>query len=504
MHRQTIIKGALILTLANILTRIAGFFYRIYMVKAIGAEGMGLYQLITPLYLLVWSASASGISTAISKLVAQEKAKGLFGNVKRILHSGIFLTTVASSIFSLIFYFHSEEIALYIIKDMRTALSLRIISICFPFMSVGSVLRGYYLGIQNTTISAISQVLEQIVRMVVVYLLSGTMIPKGLEYACGAAVWGMAIGEILSFVFVFVHYNFNGKFKVKPKLIITKKSAMAMLLSMAIPLTLNRVASALFGTAENLLIPARLQVYGLSQSESISLLGRLTGMAMPLITFPSSLLTALATALMPAISESYALKNNVRIKSSLYQSLNITAIVSMYTTFIFIVFSNEIGILIYSQSEIGQMLKTLAIICPFIYTQVTLSAVLNGLGEQLFIFKTGITSSIINIGAIYFAIPIYGITGFIYPWIINTIFFTFANIMKISKRININLPIILIYIKPAMCSILACLIARLGLICIWNNTSYNLGVILTIVFSITVYLFLIFACGCIKRDDIRI
>ena len=104
MYRQTIIKGAIILTIANIITRIIGFFYRIYMAKTIGAEGMGLYQLITPIYLLVWSVSASGLSTTMSKLTAQEKARGYMGNVKRLLHLSILGTIIMSLIFSLILY----------------------------------------------------------------------------------------------------------------------------------------------------------------------------------------------------------------------------------------------------------------------------------------------------------------------------------------------------------------------------------------------------------------
>ena len=378
---------------------------------------MGLYQLITPIYLLVWSVSASGLSTTMSKLTAQEKARGYMGNVKRILHLSIIGTIIISLIFSVTLYRFSEIIALVIVKDSRTALSLRIISLCFPFMSAGSILRGYYLGLQNTSISAISQVLEQCVRMVVIYLLAGLLIPKGLEYACSAAVWGMAIGEVISFLYVLIYYIF--KRKMYASSILSYKGALSMILSMAIPLTLNRMAGSLFSTAENILLPQQLQVYGLTQGESISLLGRLTGMAMPLITFPSSLLTALATATMPAISESYALKKHNRIKSTLHQSLTFTAIISAFTTGIFIAFPTELGILIYSQRQIGDMLKILAILCPFMYTQVTMSAVLNGLGEQLFIFKIGLLSSTINLCAICFAVPFFGINGFIYLSLIH-------------------------------------------------------------------------------------
>ncbi len=502
MYRQTIIKGALILTIANIITRIIGFFYRIYMAKTIGAEGMGLYQLITPLYLLVWSISSSGLSTTISKLTAQEKARGAIGNVKRLLHFALFSAVTIAFVFSVFTYNFSEQIAEYIVKDSRTAMSLRIISLCFPFMAAGSVLRGYYLGQQNMSISAVSQVLEQCIRMAVIYILAQSLIPKGLEYACSAAVWGMAIGEIISFIYVFIYYIFSHK-KYKPP-VITAKGAAVMITSMALPLTLNRMVGSLFSTAENILIPQQLQIYGLSQAEAISLLGRLTGMAMPLITFPSSLLTALATATMPAISESHALNNTVRIKSTLIQSLTITAIISAFTTGIFTAFPTELGILIYSQSQIGTMLKTLAVLCPFMYTQVTMSAVLNGLGEQLFIFKTGIFLSLINIGSICFLIPFYGINGFIYPWIISSVALTFAAIHRVNNVLNIKIKIINQYIRPAFASAAACLCGNLGMHHIWNTIEYKYSIITTLSSVFLIYVFLIFQLDCIRKEDLKI
>lgn len=502
MYRQTIIKGAIILTIANIITRIIGFFYRIYMAKTIGAEGMGLYQLITPLYLLVWSVSSSGLSTTMSKLTAQEKAKGAIGNVKRLLHYSLVATVAIALLFSLVSYNFSEEISEMIIKDTRTALSLRIISICFPFMAAGSVLRGYYLGLQNTAISAISQVLEQSVRMAVIYILAQTFIPKGLEYACGAAVWGMAIGEIISFLYVFIYYILKRN-KYSPP-IIKPKGAIAMISAMAIPLTLNRMVGSLFSTAENLLMPQQLQIYGMTQAEAVSLLGRLSGMAMPLITFPSSLLTALATATMPAISESYALHNIGRIKSTLHQSLTITAIIGVFTTGVFITFPTELGILIYSQKQIGAMLKVLAIMCPFMYTQVTMSAVLNGLGEQMFIFKTGLLSSAINLCAICFAIPFWGIRGFMYPWIINSIIITFITIYRVSYILDIKIPITKQYIRPGLAVTAACLCGKLGHFHVWNNLEFKYSVIATLTAVFFVYIFLIFQLGCISREDLRI
>lgn len=147
MHKKAIIKSAIILTSANIITRVLGFFYRIYMSKTIGAEGMGLYQIITPLYLLIWAISSSGLSTTMSKLTAQEKAKGQQGNAEKILTISLIISVAIALCLSISVHNFAEEISQYIIKDKRTTLSLKWLSPCFPFMAAGSVIRGYFLGI---------------------------------------------------------------------------------------------------------------------------------------------------------------------------------------------------------------------------------------------------------------------------------------------------------------------------------------------------------------------
>ena len=137
MHKKAIIKSAIILTSANIITRVLGFFYRIYMSKTIGSEGMGLYQIITPSYLLIWAISSSGLSTTMSKLTAQEKAKGQQGNAEKILTISLIISVAIALCLSISVHNFAEEISQYIIKDKRTTLSLKWLSPCFPFMAAG-------------------------------------------------------------------------------------------------------------------------------------------------------------------------------------------------------------------------------------------------------------------------------------------------------------------------------------------------------------------------------
>ena len=164
---------------ANLTTRFMGFYYRIYMSRAIGNEGMGLYQLIMPIYMLAWSITSSGLTTTVSKLTAEENAKREFGNTKRILYISMLISLTISLSLSCLLFISADFTAEYIVKDVRTAMPLRILSLCFPFMACGSCIRGSFMGMQKQLFPALSQVLEQAVRIIAIFALSSFFLPYG-------------------------------------------------------------------------------------------------------------------------------------------------------------------------------------------------------------------------------------------------------------------------------------------------------------------------------------
>ncbi len=461
MKTKSIAKGALILTFAGIITRILGFAYRVYMSNTIGAEGMGLYQLIVPIYMLVWSISSSGLSTTISKLTAQENASNKYGNINRLLFHSIIISVSISTLLSITLYFSSEKICELFLKDTRAILSLKLICFCFPFMAAGSCIRGWFFGLQETLTPAISQVFEQTVRMSTIYFLSGILIPKGVEFAAAAAVTGMCLGEIASFVYVYIsHKHFKKTNNLFSKSTISITSTYSTILFMAIPLTANRMTGSFLSTIENILIPQKLQSFGLTSSNATALYGELSGMIMPLIMFPSSILTALSTTLLPAISEASASKNKTKILVTLKKAMSFTTIIGIGTCGLFLTYSNELCELIYGKYELGNLLFILGISCPLIYLQVTFSGILNGLGEQVFIFKTSLLSSSINIGFVYFAVPKYGIYAFIAGWSLSIFLVTMICIKRIITKTNLRPNISLWLIKPSLCIFGSCIISK--------------------------------------------
>ncbi len=510
MRKNSIVKGTLILTAAGILTRILGFVYRIYMSNILGAEGMGLYQLIMPIYTLAWSISCSGFTTTLSKLTASERAKKEYGNMGLLLKQSVFITTSVGILLTVLLIFTSEYLGLHVFKDERVISSLKILALAFPFMASGSCIRGYFLGLQETMVPAVNQVLEQIVRMAVIYVLAGSFIHKGLEYACIVAVIGSVVEEAFSLVYVVIsYYSFKKKNRLFSPPSLSYLGGIAMITSMALPLTGNRVVGSLLSTIENILIPKRLMLYGLSQSEAVSIFGRISGMAMPLIFFPTALLTSLSISLVPAVSEALALKQYKRIQYTVSRSILFATITGMGAAALFVVFSKELGMVLYRQ-DLSHMLTLLGIMCPLMYIQVVLSGALNGLGQQMFIFCINLVSSAINIAAIYFLVPTSGIDAFILGWFFSLLVVLIMEVSKLKSVFDLSPDILNWFLKPLLSAIASGLFAkliysRLAFITLLNvppNIYKQLQLVLGIAVLFLLYMIFIFISGALTIDDV--
>ena len=199
--KRTILKGTIILTLTGFATRFMGFFYRIFLSHTFGEEGVGLYQLIFPVYALCFSLTSAGIETALARCVASRISAGKEKEAKNLLYTGLFLSISASCIVTLFLQKYSGIIASYYLKEERCATFLIILSYAFPFASVHSCIIGYYFGLKETKIPAYSQLIEQVVRILSVYLLYLACIKNGMRFGISIAVAGLVTGEIASSLF---------------------------------------------------------------------------------------------------------------------------------------------------------------------------------------------------------------------------------------------------------------------------------------------------------------
>lgn len=414
-RKHTIMKGAFILTMTGFATRFMGFFYRIFLSHTFGEEGVGLYQLVFPIYALCFSLTCAGIELALSRCIAARMTQGKHKEARELLYTSLFLTVMASIAVTLILQKYAVHISEIFLHEPRCADLLIVLSYAFPFASVHSCICGYYFGLKQTGIPAISQFIEQTARILSVYLLYLYGVRHGVRFGVSIAVAGMIAGEIFSSVFclhallgrnvlaVLSRFHFRGCMKHSREL-----------LSLSVPLTASRVLLNLLQSIEAVSIPIRLQNYGMSLSESLSTYGVLTGMALPCILFPSAITNSVSTMLLPTVAEIQALDHRQEL-SALIRKVSYSCIfLGSICCVCLLTFGKWIGNFLFHSPLAGDYIITLAWMCPFLYTNNTLISMINGIGKTTLSFCINTTSLAIRIVSVFFLIPIFGIEGYLW------------------------------------------------------------------------------------------
>lgn len=450
MGKKTLIVGTLVLSAASFITRVLGFIFRIYMSNLMGAEGMGLYQLIFPIYMLIWSATSAGISLSVSKMVAEFTSKKQHANAIRTLRVALLISISLSISIGLFIFFFAPYIAVYFIHAPQTALSLKILATCAPFMAAACCIRGYFQGRQEMTVPAISQIGEQVMRMVAIYLFAGFFVCKGVSYACALGVIGLCFGEMFSFLFAYVAYKVKKGSLKMTKASIRYLNLFISLCALAIPITANRFLTSALQSIENILIPLQLQKFGLSETDAIAAYGKFSGMALPLLYFPSMVTMSLSTVLVPVISEAMVTKKRRMLQKMMSKSIQFSALIGIGASALFLTLSEEIALACYGMADVGELLRLLAVICPFLYLHSILTGSLNGLGLQKTTFKINIIGSVLCISVIILLVPVKGILGFVIALLLQSGVVTILHMWEILKTIDLPIDIVNWIVKPML------------------------------------------------------
>lgn len=412
-NRHPLITGTLILTATGFLSRIIGFFYRIYLSRLFGEEGMGIYQLLNPVLSLAFSLTAAGYQTAISKLVAERAATDRSRSFQP-LFAGLSISLPLSLLCNGVIYFFADPIAGRLLGEPRTAMMLRILSFSIPLSAVHSCINGYFYGIKKAGLPAAAQLVEQVIRVASVYLVSGYCFSIGREPAIGVAVLGLTVGEFFSMLVSISAIALCRGSAAAPLHTLRHQAVYRPLMQMALPLTANRIVLNLLQSVESVSIPARLRIYGYDNATALSVYGVLTGMAMPLIFFPNALTNSVAVLLLPIISESYALGDIEKVRSATLRTVKYCGMMGTGCMLAFLLLGRWAGSFLFDSALAGHFITTLGFICPFLYLDTTLSSILQGLGMAGHIFVMNVLSLLIRLGFVFLAVPVYGITGYLW------------------------------------------------------------------------------------------
>lgn len=412
--KSTFITGTLLLTIAGVFTRIIGFFYRIFLSRMIGAEGIGIYQLISPVMALGFALTAAGIQTSISKFVSTEIGKRNPAGARMYLSIGLVISLFLSTISSFAIYFNAHFIANTWLGDTRCTPLLKVLSLSFVPSCIHSCINGYYYGLKKTAIPSICQLVEQVARVGSVYLMYQITMSQGRELSLTMTIWGIVLGEVAS---TLVSVSAIGIQKHAGNIGVYARN----LVSMAIPLTANRVVLNLFASFENVMIPNRLKVFGYTNSEALSVYGILTGMSMAVIMFPSVVTNSISVLLLPTISEAQSTGNKALIDRTIKKTIESCLLLGFLCTAGFFLTGNWIGNRLFSNALSGTFIVTLGWICPFLYLSSTLSSILHGLGFPSITFCLNLLACFIRICFVMFLLPEYGIKSYLWGILLSQI-----------------------------------------------------------------------------------
>ncbi len=506
MKRTVFVKNAAILTVTSLILRTIGIFFRIYLSAKIGAEGMGLYQLVISIYVLGSTFATSGISTAVTRLVADELVCGTPRSVRHILRRSVTISFLIGVASALLIFFTAELIGTWWIKDTRAIPALKMLAWSLPSMGISSCLKGYFTARRRVAHASRAQLLEQAVRIGLIALIVDHFAVGGLGSACLAIMICDTVAEWVSCLYVAIGYGFDQKRLTKECHGVdgTRRHipVVRQLLNIAAPITAGRYLNTVLRTIENILVPASIARFCGSQELGLSQFGALKGMALPLIFFPASFLSAMSTLLIPELSSANVRHQQGSINRAVEKALHITLVSSMLIGAVFTVFATPIGMLLYNSAEVGVYLRVLAPLTPIMYGESIVDGMLKGLNQQVSSLKYSVADSAIRIVLIFFLVPLRGMGGFLFIMVISNVLTSFLNLNRLLTVTGVKPNWVRTVVKPLLAAVFSSMFA--GFIVKVPGIS-SLPKTAVAVMGIAVlcgmYLLLISLLGCVSKHE---
>ena len=435
--KNPLITGTFFLTAAGLVTKLIGFFYRIFLSRVFQDEGLGIIGLVSPVIVLAHSLFAAGIQNAITRFVAaskNDKTTEAYG----FLFTGIAISILLSGITTYVIFNHASFIAINIIGERRCTPLLRISALSFPLATIHSCLNGFFYGQKRASIPAVSIIIEQICRVLTVYALYKITVNAGANVSLSYACLGMLAGEFCSAFFSCCMLAFSHKkqeFSLHESLSCNKGIS---IISLALPISLNRICISLISTLEAIQLPKKLIDSGLTSSDALSVYGVFSGMALPLIMFPSAITGSVSSLLLPSVSEAQSQGDTKRIRRIICLTIGFCFALGIFCLLFFSAFAGLLGTLLFDSIVAASQIRALSLVCPFLYLSGTLCSILNGLGKTGTTFIFNVSSILLRLAFVYFIVPSVGFSGYIYGILCSQMLLDFAIILALKRYLIYN------------------------------------------------------------------
>lgn len=500
------LKGTIILLLAGFVTRILGFINRIVIARFIGEEGVGLFMMAFPTLILVVTITQIGLPVAISKNVAEAEARGDFKKIKNILVVSLATTIALSLIFTPALILLAPFLSQTLFTDERIYYPLVAIAPIVPIIAISSVLRGYFQGRQNMKPAAYSQVLEQVVRIILIAVMTKAFLPYGIEYAAAGAMLASVAGELISLIYLVTTFKLKKRFPLRKnffKQVHAGKSTFKELMDVAVPTLGSRMIGSIAWFFEPIVVAHSLAIAGVATTMATKQYGTLTGYAMPLLMLPSFVTYSLATSLVPAISEANSKNNGKLIEYRLQQALRFAFVTGGLAVVVLYILADPLMELMYGSTNGAYFIRLMAPFFLFYFYQGPLQASLQALNLARAAMINSLIGNLVKTAVIFILAtqPSFGIKGVALGIIVGFVLVTMLHFATVLKKISFTF-----YFRDYLKTFLV--MGASAWVGYWviNHlpTTSKFSIVLTTTGSIVVtYVGLLIFLGLITRDELK-
>lgn len=403
--------NTIILIITSLILKSITSVFSIYISNIVGAEAIGVFGLVMSVYMFMITLATSGLNLACTRIVSEELANNNIDNAKKAGKVCILISLFFGALAGVILFINARLIVKYFLHNKVNIYVIYTMCIALPFIAMSSSINGYFTAVRKVYKNVISQFVEQISKILFTTYIVHLFLPKGLDYICFSLILGDVISEVLSFICSYLLYLYD----VKKHLSLKRNSYYftKRILKITIPVAITSYIRSGLSTLKQIIIPSSLEKSGMECSIAFSHYGIVSGMVLPIIMFPSIIISSFSSLLIPEFSRYMAKKDFKRIREVTTYSIILTTIISLVLTIFFMIFAENINQIFYKDYDITSYLKLISPLILFIYVDIVVDSILKGLDAQVSVMFINVIDLIVTVSFIYFFVPIFGTKGYI-------------------------------------------------------------------------------------------
>lgn len=468
--------------------KFAALIFNIYISNQIGSEAVGVFSLVMAVYLFFITVATSGLNIAVTVIVSEKFALNKNQQAIKAIRTCIFFSLLLGIAAGGLILLFSNFITSKCLHNMVSSGPLFYIAIGLPFIAMSSCISSYFATIRKAYKNAISQVFEFTIKMFATIILLKINISNGVEAICISLILADVISEICSFTLIFILYIIDIKLKKLED--IRSFGQRINILKIAFPVAVTSYIRSGLSTLKQLIIPTQLEKSGISCSRALSQYGMINGMVLPVITFPTVFTDSYSMLLIPEFSTYLAQKNYKAINYIANKIFKITCAFTMCICSIFFIFSNDLGLAIYNNIEIGYYFKIFTPFIFFMYMDHIIDCILKGLNKQFGVMCCNILDLSITTCFIYFLLPVLGIKGYVLSIFFSEVLNFSISLFQLFKYSGIKPNLIDWIVVPLFCSLVGFFVVniwRFNFVGLVGNLIFNVF-LFVLVYGVTFFI----------------